>query len=310
MGIKMNKVRANGKEIKINEYNPNKVYGELKCYYCNADISFVNSYEKYLAERKIVVQKYFRLKSGEEHEQGCKYTVDGIISNIYADCADDELMSNQDNKYVVRLMLIEQDIAKQEIKKFSNELGSNKKQKNYISREKKLAYLSTINQIMKLRAKVEDNSDLEDKINLKYSHLNGKIYFISWQKFYFDSEKDNDYRRLLKSLIKKEIDYPLCVAGYINSISQYKLKKFCINMEPILDEENKRIVINIYFENNDIYEKIKEKKGYKIIAYTNFKFYKEKEWSAENKKKIIYYNITGNIYENKQILILKDEPIL
>ena len=61
MGIKMNRARYNGQEIKISEYDVNKVYGKLKCYYCDADISFVNSHERDLGERKIIIQKYFRL---------------------------------------------------------------------------------------------------------------------------------------------------------------------------------------------------------------------------------------------------------
>ncbi len=310
MGIKMNKVRCNGQEIKISDYNPSKVYGNLKCCYCNADISFVNSYERDLGERKIVVQKYFRLKSGKEHEQGCKYTIDGAISNIHAACADDELMSKQNNRYVVRLMLISQYTIKQEIKKFTNESGHGKRQQNYIPSGKKIAYLSTMNQIMKLRTLVEDNSDLEDKINLKYSYLNGKSYFVPWKNFYFDSENDNDYSRLLKYLINKKVYHPLCVVGYIKSISEYRTGKFCVKLEPVLDEENKRVAIEIYFENNLIYERIKDKKDCEIITYANFKFYQEKEWIAPDKKKIIYCNITGNVYDNRQILILSDESIL
>lgn len=310
MGIKMNKVRCNGQEIKISEYNPNKVYGNLKCCYCNADIIFVNSYEKNLGERIIVVQKYFRLKSGEEHEQGCKYTIDGAISNIHASCADNELMTKQDNRYVVRLMLISQDTIKQEIKNVSDESGHGKRQQNYIPNRKKTAYLSTMNQIMKLRALVENNSDLEDKINLKSSYLNGKSYFIPWKNFYFDSENRDDYSRLLKYLINKKVYHPLCVVGYIKSISEYRTGKFCIELEPVLDEEDKRVAIEIYFENNRIYELIKDKKDCKIITYANFKFYRPKEWIAPDKKKIIYYNITGNVYDNRQILILSDETTL
>ena len=55
MGIKMNKVRCNGQELKINEYDVNKKYGDLKCYYCDADVSFVNSHERDLGERKIKI---------------------------------------------------------------------------------------------------------------------------------------------------------------------------------------------------------------------------------------------------------------
>ena len=179
MGIKMNKVRCNGQELKINEYDVNKKYGDLKCYYCDANVSFVNSHERDLGERKIIVQKYFRLKGGEEHRQGCKYTVDGAILNIQADCADDELMSVQDNKYVVRLMIVSQGEDKKESKNLSDESGHGKRRHNYIPRGKKTAYLSTMNQIMKLRALVECNSDLEDKINLQYYDWKDNPYFES-----------------------------------------------------------------------------------------------------------------------------------
>lgn len=312
MGIKMNKVRWNGQELKISEYDPTKTYRNLKCYHCDAKVSFVNSYERDLGERKIIVQKYFRLKAGEKHEQGCKYTVDGAILNIYAACADNELMSKQDNKYVLRLMLISQDTVKKEIKNLPDESGHGKRQQNYISRGKKTAYLSTMNQIMKLRALVESNSDLENKIHLKYFDLNGNPYFVSWKNFYYDleNENENDYSRLLKNLTSKKVFHPLCVTGYIKSISEYQPGKFCIKLEPVSIERNERVAIEIYFENNKIYEQFRNKNGCKIITYAKFKFYRKKEWIAPNEKKIIYNNISGNVYENRQILILGDETTL
>lgn len=36
MGIKMQKVRHHGKELKIIEYDVNREYGQLKCFYCDA----------------------------------------------------------------------------------------------------------------------------------------------------------------------------------------------------------------------------------------------------------------------------------
>ena len=215
MGIKMNRARYNGQEIKISEYDVNKVYGKLKCYYCDADISFVNSYERDLGERKIIIQKYFRLKREEEHEKGCKYTVDGAILNIHASCADNVLMSKRDNKYVVRLMLISQDTDKKGSKNLADEPGHGKRQHNYIPSGKKTAYLSTMNQIMKLRALVENNSDLEDKINLQYYDGKGVPYLVSWKDFYFDSENENDFGRLLRCLTNKKVYHPICVVGYI-----------------------------------------------------------------------------------------------
>lgn len=309
MGIKMNRARYNGQELRISEYDVNKIYGKLKCYYCNADISFVNSHERDLGERKIIVQKYFRLKGGEKHEQGCKYTVDGAILNIHATCADEELMSKQGNKYVVRLMLMSQDTAKKESKNILDESGHGKRQHNYIPSGKKITYLSTMNQIMKLRALVESNSDLEHKINLQYYDWKDVPYFVLWKNFYFDSENQNDYNRLIKYLKNKKVYHPICVVGYVKSISEYQAGKFCIKLETVSDEENKRVAIAIYFENNQIYEKFKDKNDCRIITYASFKFYRENEWIAPDEKKIIYYNITGNIYDTRQILVLSDETI-
>ena len=79
-----------------------------------------------------------------------------------------------------------------------------KRQHNYIPSGKKTAYLSTMNQIMKLRALVENNSDLEDKINLQYYDGKGVPYLVSWKDFYFDSENENDFGRLLRCLTNKK----------------------------------------------------------------------------------------------------------
>lgn len=303
MGIKMNRARYNGQEIKISECDANKTYERLKCYCCNADISFVNSHERELGERKITVQRYFRLKHGEEHKIGCKYTVDGAILNIYASCADHELMSKRDNKYVVRLKIISQDTAEKGSKHLADESGYGKRQHNYIPSGKKTAYLSTMNQIMKLRALVEDNSDLEGKINLQYYDGQGVPYLVPWKHFYYDSENKNDFNRLLKYLTNKKVYHPICVVGYIKSISEYQTGRFCIKLETVSDERNKRIAITIYLENNKIYEQFKDKNDCKIITYANFKFYSENEWIAPDNKKFIYYNITGNVYDIRQILI-------
>lgn len=304
MGIKMDKVRCDGKELKITEYDTNKTYGCLKCYYCNADVSFVNSYEKNLGERKIIVQRYFRLKSGQEHEKGCRYTVDGVVSNIYAACADNELISKQDNKYVVRLMLSSEETDSQKSSTFFEKSGHGKRQHNYIPSGKKIAYLSTMNQIMKLRAIVEDNSDLEDKINLQYRDWKDIPYIVPWKNFYFDSEKDGEYNHLLKYLTNEKVYHPICIVGFVKSVSEYQEQKFCLKYESVSEEKNKRIVVEIYFANKNIYDNLLEKEHCKVIVYTKFKFHRKNEWTAPDGKKFTYYNITGNIYDRRQVLFL------
>ena len=44
-----------------------------------------------------------------------------------------------------------------------------------------------------------------------------------------------------------------------------------------------------------------------IITYAYFKFYRENEWIAPDDKKFIYYNITGNVYDIRQMLLLSDD---
>ena len=111
-------------------------------------------------------------------------------------------------------------------------------------------------------------------------------------------------------LTSEKVFHPLCVVGYIKSISEYRIGKFCIKLEPVSIKKNERVTIDIYFENNRIYEQFSNKKDCKIIIYANFKFYQKKEWTAPDKKTFIYYNISGNVHDNRQILILSDETTL
>ncbi len=163
---------------------------------------------------------------------------------------------------------------------------------------------------MRLRALIERNTDLENKINLKYYDWRGNPYFLPWNNFYFDSENENDYSRLLRYLTNKKVYHPICVAGYMKSISEYRTGRFCIKLEPVSNEENGRIVIEIYFENKHIYEEFKDKNNCKIVTYGSFNFYRENEWAAPNNSKFIYYNITENIYDIRQMLLLNDKTTI
>ncbi len=307
MGIKMNQVRCNGQALKISEFDTNKVYGNLKCCYCNANVSFVDSYIRDLGEKKVTVQKYFRLKRGQEHEQGCQYTVDGAILNIYTPCANEEWMIKQGDKFLVRLRSVLPDTIETENQNVSNEPGHRKRQHDYIPNGKKKTYLSTMNQIMKLRALVESNSDLENKISLQYYDWRRGPYIVLWKNFYFDSENENDYSRLLRYLTNGKVYHPICVAGYLKSVSEYKPEKFSIKLENVAEDENKRIAITVYFESHQIYVQLKHKDSCKIVIYADFKLYQEREWIAPDKKKFIFYNITGDIHDMRQLLLLSND---
>ena len=111
----------------------------------------------------------------------------------------------------------------------------------------------------------------------------------------------------MRYLTNKKVYHPICVVGYIKSISEYQTGRFCIKLETVSDEENKRVAIAIYFENNQIYEQFKDENDCKIITYAYFKFYRKNEWIAPDDKKFIYYNITGTVYDIRQMLLLSDD---
>ncbi len=101
--------------------------------------------------------------------------------------------------------------------------------------------------------------------------------------------------------------HPICVAGYLKSVSEYKPEKFSIKLENVAEDENKRIAITVYFESHQIYVQLKHKDSCKIVIYADFKLYQEREWIAPDKKKFIFYNITGDIHDMRQLLLLSND---
>lgn len=159
---------------------------------------------------------------------------------------------------------------------------------------------------MQLRTMVENNADLEEKINLQFYDWKNKAYLVQWKKFYYDSEKDYDYEKLLKYLIGGQVYHPICIDGYIKSVEEYQKDKYCLKLEPVLKEDGERVAISVYFHNEQIYRYLAGKENSRIVVYTKFKFYRKNEWDSPDKQKFIYYNITGNIYDKKQTLLVAE----
>jgi hypothetical protein len=308
MGIKMSKVLHNEKELKIQEYDTNKKYNQLKCYYCGTDVSFVDSYERDLGDRKITVGRFFRLKKGHEHHNGCKFTVDGEILNIYAACADNEIILKQDDAYVVRLLLTADDTRSITNSTIKEVTGHGKRDHNYISSGKKTAYLSTMKRIMQLRTMVESNNDLANKIKLQFRDYYSKSYFILWKNFYFDSLRDNDYSSLLKYLKGKKIYHPICIDGFIKSVNEYQPDKYCLKLEPvkIKNDETKRVAVTVYFDNS-VYDLCKGIEGKRMVIYGKYKFDRMNDWASPDGKVFYYYNIVGQIYDKNQVYLVDSQ---
>lgn len=304
----MDTVRCGNRLLDIREYDPNKKYGVLQCRFCGAEVCFVNSYEKSSGMSNVFVQKHFRLKAGEKHKQGCKYTVDGAIAHIYAACADEDLVSKKGDKYVIRLLSIPKEtVSKKEYRDTKDGSRCEKKQLKYIARGKKTAYLSTIKQIMQLRALVESNSELDAKTFLQYYKLNGSPCLVSWDFFYFDLETENAGKRLLQYLIDRSVYHPLCVVLTMRKISEYDHGSFRINSEVVNIEKHKRLSITLYFDSRRIYDRYRSNVGCKMMTFAKFKFYKKNEWTAPDKEKYEYFDISAFVNDERQIMISGDE---
>lgn len=318
MGIKMSKVRHDGNELKINDYDIHKKYNQLKCFYCNADVCYVDTYKRNLGDKEITVNHYFRLKKGHKHDDDCKYEVDGAMLDIVAKCADNEIMTKNGNKFKVRLLLMSDkshDISKL-LHIVDGENGHGKKQKNYIPNGKEIAYLSSMKRIMKLRTQVEENSDLGEKVELQFTDKFGNIINIPWNKFYYEASKEKDYGKLLKYLSKKKIYHPICVDGYIRQIkiinNYYILDLEAIKITDSLNGGDERVSVSYFLSHEQIFKSLEGKEGARVVVYAQCNFIESVDWNlskgkianGESVKKILYHKITGNVYDEKQILIL------
>lgn len=307
MGIKMKKVICDGQEITISQYNANKIYKDLRCFYCGAKVIFVNSHERDLGEKRIIVQRHFRLKSGYEHAPNCRYTVDGQLKDIYATCADNELITKRDNVYVVRLKLIADDISKSVNVGLKDESGRGKRELNYVSVGKKTAYLSTMKKIIELRAQVENEAELSEKVQLQFFDYKNELHFVRWRDFFYDIEKETEYARLLKYLMESRVYHPICVVGIVKDIKELKDKRYYMDLEPVNEGKDKKIAVALYF-NESVYREVScRNKGDKVVVYAKYKFDKKVNWPPNSEHpRIVYYNIKGMIYNAKQVYNIKD----
>lgn len=92
MGIKMEKAKFEGREIKISDFQE-FMRGNLQCIYCNTPITYVAKHIRKLGDRDIHVNPYFRLvdEKSKPHESGCEYITSNVIKKIFADISDEGL---------------------------------------------------------------------------------------------------------------------------------------------------------------------------------------------------------------------------
>lgn len=303
MGLRIKIVRLSEKRIAVRDLDPNREYLNLKCGYCNADVSFVCTHKKQSREKEFIVQQHCRLKQGCNHNSNCKYNVDGNLKIINATCADRDLMGEDGAIFYLRLLLITED----EFTFNKDNMASSKVQddsrKNYISNGKKTAYLSTLKKVIQLRTEVEKNSELEDKVKLRWFDSKGHLIVISWGQFYFDFEYD--YAKLYKWLNGKYINHPICIAGQIKEIKALEDNGYCINLIGRHLNRDELFIPEIYFKSKEIYDKYKFISNDRIVVFGSFRLRNPKQCNAKT-----YYNLSCNICDANQMLILKNNDVI
>ena len=148
MGLKMEKAKFEGREIKISEFKES-MRGNLHCIYCNTPITYVAGHIRRMGDRDIHVNPYFRLvdEKGSPHESGCEYITSNSVKRIFADISDEGLATFLNNKYITRLHIITDNLEKEKkgvLSKENKNSGLEKSEKKYIKNNKVTHFVKTV----------------------------------------------------------------------------------------------------------------------------------------------------------------------
>lgn len=275
---------------------------------CNALMSFNPRHERRLETKTIVIEPYFKLKKGQEHTYGiCPYNIQGSVDIIAKD-SDNNLIKSLDNKkYDFTLQILHTpEHNKQNTKTISSTdlvSSSSNTIRQYATRGVAPTYINTLQKILKLRSILEENNDLAPFIELKY-----RAESISWSKFYFDENNQNNMFNFIK---KKQITYPICICGTVSKIAS-KTEKFPYNKiildSPEIEPENEtpnRLSIELILANDQTklenYSNDQQLLAYGITNITN------NLWVSPNNPnhKINYFCISIWINHKAQLMAVE-----
>lgn len=314
MGIKISNVndKHTHKSISVKDCE-NGYTGAYVCSgtKCQAEMTFVRSYEQRRFKKTIVVPSFFKLKPHQEHSESCPYNTKGQLKIIARDSDNNVIKSLENGKYEFSLQILHSPKLTPENKPSSTSTTSNNNNKSpsgkqFIKRGRAISYLNTVRQILTLRAKIEQENELSSIIKLRYQNRN-----IVWKNFYFDNDH---YMDAYSCLAKTQSSYPVCFHGHVKEIIDktnefpfYKIKLH--SPHPSNNEETTRlpsITINIFDHQMDI---ANISQNDEILVYGNC-LINEVDWEYPNKndtskpRKYRFYNITIGAYYSEQIVLL------
>ena len=256
MGVKINKVKdVKTQKIITTDDCTNGYIGNYICttHNCDAQMSFNARHERRLETKTIVIEPYFKLKKGQDHTHNCPYNIKGSVDIIARD-SDNNLIKSLDNKnYEFSLQILH--IPKNTQNKSqtlsaidSTSPNANDTIRKYENSGTAPTYINTLQKILELRARVEENADIAPLINLNFQ---GQV--INWNKFYFD---EDNYISLLNLMKKQSITHPICICGTVfktmPKTEKFPYHKIVLNSTKLDPENNipNKLSINLILANN------------------------------------------------------------
>jgi hypothetical protein len=316
LGVKVNRVKDKKTHCDVTVEDCEGGYdGEYICHVngCNAEMSFVYSYEQRRLEKVITVPSFFKLKQNQKHSYKlCPYNTEGAVEVIARDSEPNVLRSLDDNKYEFSLQILH----KPELSE--NKGGSTKKTisplnkkilkgKTYTKKGTASSYIKVLNQVLTLRSKLEENSELASLIVLNYR---GKK--VKWSNFYFEEEQYISAYNLIED---KKVQYPMCFDGVISKLigptekfKYWKIKlhspfyELLDNVTPIPSIElivaDKGLDLSGYSEGQRLL-------AYGVVKTSVSEWVPPKEKDEKEPKKIKFLNMSLWINHHEQIFVLK-----
>ena len=204
-------------------YDDQQGIPELFCDHapCGCAVRFVHRSQRNRANRvePIDVPAYIGLTSSSEHATACRYDAPGRIKTILAAQSDPDFVAALDSgKRELRLLALHNGLTGTNISghtpgtKPPRHSAGPKGSQHFGSTGQKLeSYLRTTADIVALRAICESDAPLAAELTLK---LGSKR--IPWDQFFFEGDRYDDARDLVRSLGTNA--YPLALAGEVKSL--------------------------------------------------------------------------------------------
>lgn len=276
--------------------------GNLKCKFCDADVQYVSAHTKKASETPVAA--YLKLWQDEYHREGCGYSVKGAVDLLVAGSnAIEDIPSifelQEDGSYLFRMnILVEAQRVARELSAIDSDHINSERQfegKNYVRTEQHLAsYFRSASGIAKIRALIEDSSDIE--LLTRLVKIQYQDNFIGWNDFYYDESR---YHVLFNRLAKSKLPHPVAVNVTIKGEVKYyaAAKNFpwsfqCYGEKTQADESTRVIIPKLQFVNEVFAKQISSDDAYLVVGEV---------WASPVKdEKCIFRNFNISVFNKSQ----------